>query len=264
MPASRGALEADLAAYKRCAPAVPLVMLSSAAYPALGIEQPAVLDRKAYELLAKTGFKGLTITDAFDTPSIAGHFRPARRALTAGVDLLLYGMNEAGAAAGVRAAARGRRANRLSRKTLRARAERIVAFKQQLAAAAEPDGAPADPARPVATRRRHADRARVPARLHGAGHAHGRRTSSATSAHRPPISALARGAARDAAPEQRGVVRAYNAYFVAPERGIKGSLREDGKVELDGGRHRAAYLSGARDADPGVGRAPATNVSSTP
>lgn len=63
---------------------------------------------------------------------------------------------------------------------------------------------------------------------------------------RTPAADLARWRAappETLAPEQRGVVRAYDAYFVAPERGIKGSLREDGKVELDGGRHRAAYLT---------------------
>jgi hypothetical protein len=43
-------------------------------------------------------------------------------------------------------------------------------------------------------------------------------------------------------PAQRGVVDAHEHYFTDPSRGIKGSLREDGIVELDGGRHRAAYL----------------------
>lgn len=136
VPAGRGALAADLAAYKRCAPTVPLVMLSSAAYPALGIGGPAVLDRRAYRLLATTGFKGLTITDAFDTPSIAGHFRPARRALSAGVDLLLYGQNEAGARQAYARLLEDARAGRLSNRTLRAKAERVVAFKQSLAAVA--------------------------------------------------------------------------------------------------------------------------------
>ena len=43
-------------------------------------------------------------------------------------------------------------------------------------------------------------------------------------------------------PEERVVARVYDEYFVDPSRGIKGSLRDDGVVELDGGRHRAAYL----------------------
>lgn len=42
--------------------------------------------------------------------------------------------------------------------------------------------------------------------------------------------------------EQRRLVKAHRALFTDPERGIKGSLRDDGLVELDGGRHRAAYM----------------------
>lgn len=43
--------------------------------------------------------------------------------------------------------------------------------------------------------------------------------------------------------QQRGVVDAYDHYFLDPSDGIKGDLRDDGRVELWGGRHRAAYLA---------------------
>jgi hypothetical protein len=43
--------------------------------------------------------------------------------------------------------------------------------------------------------------------------------------------------------EQRGVVDAHAAYFLDPSRGIKGDLRDDGVIELSGGRHRAAYIA---------------------
>lgn len=131
--AGRDRIDRDLAAYKRCAKAVPMVMLSSASYPALGIDGPAVLDRRAYRLLRSTGFDGITITDAFDTPSISGRERPALRALSAGVDLLLYGMNEAGAQQAYARLLDDARAGRLGARTLRAKAERILAFKRQLA-----------------------------------------------------------------------------------------------------------------------------------
>jgi len=131
--ARRGTLLADLGAYERCAETVPLVMLSSASYPALGIRGPAVLDRRAYRLLKTTGFKGLTITDAFDTSAIAAHARPARRALAAGVDLLLYGRNEAGARLAYARLVADARAGHLSVRALRAEAERVIAFKQSLA-----------------------------------------------------------------------------------------------------------------------------------
>jgi beta-glucosidase-like glycosyl hydrolase len=129
---ARSVLTAELAAYARCGSTVPLVMVASASYPDLGIDGPAVLDRRAYQLLATTGFKGLTITDAFDTPSISGQTRPALRALGAGVDMLLYGTDEAGAAQAYARLLDDARAGRLSRTTLRAKADRLVAFKRAL------------------------------------------------------------------------------------------------------------------------------------
>lgn len=50
-------------------------------------------------------------------------------------------------------------------------------------------------------------------------------------------------------PDQRGVVAAHEHYFAEPSRGITGSLREDGVVELDTGRHRASYML-ERGTDP--------------
>jgi hypothetical protein len=43
-------------------------------------------------------------------------------------------------------------------------------------------------------------------------------------------------------PDARRVVELHDKLFVSADRGIKGSLRPDGSVELDGGRHRAHYL----------------------
>jgi beta-N-acetylhexosaminidase len=130
----RAELEADLSAYRRCARTTPLVMISSATYPRLGIDAPAVLDRSTYRLLDSTGFRGLTITDAFDTPAVATQVRPALKALRAGVDLLLYGMDQRGAAQAYSRLLADARAGRLSRGQVRARADRIVAFKRRLAA----------------------------------------------------------------------------------------------------------------------------------
>lgn len=49
--------------------------------------------------------------------------------------------------------------------------------------------------------------------------------------------------------EQRGVLAAQDGYFGDAGRAIKGSLRGDGRVDLDGGRHRVAYLL-ERGVDP--------------
>ncbi len=50
-------------------------------------------------------------------------------------------------------------------------------------------------------------------------------------------------------PEQRRVLAVHDKFYTEAALGIKGSLRDDGKVELDGGRHRAGYLL-ERDVDP--------------
>jgi hypothetical protein len=42
--------------------------------------------------------------------------------------------------------------------------------------------------------------------------------------------------------EQRRILDVHNHLFNDASTGIKGSLRPDGRVELDGGRHRAGYL----------------------
>ena len=50
-------------------------------------------------------------------------------------------------------------------------------------------------------------------------------------------------------PDARGVVDAHRTFIADPSTGLKGSLRDDGVVELAGGRHRAHYLM-ERGTDP--------------
>lgn len=73
---------------------LPLVMVSSAIYPALS-GKPAVFSRAVVngELRGHVGFGGATITDALDAPAMARYGSPARRARLAGgagVDLMLF------------------------------------------------------------------------------------------------------------------------------------------------------------------------------
>lgn len=84
-------LRADLAAYEECGDETTFVMVSNAYYPALGIRRPAMLDPRTYELLAQTGFEGLTISEAFNTPSIDQTDRAAIKAVNAGLDVVLLG-----------------------------------------------------------------------------------------------------------------------------------------------------------------------------
>ena len=132
VPASGPQIRADLTAYRRCGDTVAFVMLSSASYPALGIDRPAVLVPKTYRLLESTGFRGLTISDAFDTPAIAGQERPALAALRSGLDILLYGQNESGARNAYRRLVGDVKAGRIDRAQAERVAARIAAFKQRL------------------------------------------------------------------------------------------------------------------------------------
>lgn len=122
-------LRADLEPYRRCPAQHRLTMVASATYPKLGIKSPAVLNRKAYDLLAETGFTGLTISDALDTPSIAGRRRHEYRALRAGLDLLLYAQTKGAATRAHRRLVAEERADGLSREALEADAARVIEFK---------------------------------------------------------------------------------------------------------------------------------------
>lgn len=69
---------------------------------------------------------------------------------------------------------------------------------------------------------------------------------------RIPADELASWRARsnsDLSPDQRDLLASDKKLRGAPDDGIKGSLRDDRLVELDGGRHRAAYLM-ERGIDP--------------
>jgi beta-N-acetylhexosaminidase len=73
---------------------LPLVMLSSAIYPALS-GKPAVFAKQVVtdELRGRVGFEGVTISDALDAPAMArfgSRRRRAQLATRAGVDLLLF------------------------------------------------------------------------------------------------------------------------------------------------------------------------------
>jgi beta-N-acetylhexosaminidase len=90
------------------ATAMPIVMVSSAIYPALS-GRPAVFSRHVVgnELRGHVGFHGVTVSDALDAPAMARYGSLHKRALLAtraGVDLLLYSSSGPGIAN--RAAAR--------------------------------------------------------------------------------------------------------------------------------------------------------------
>lgn len=95
-------LRVDYAAYQRCgASPFALVMVSSASYPGLSVDVPAVMSPQIYrhELpIAISGFHGVTISDDLEAPAITGQLAPARHAINAGLDLVMYAGTEAGSA----------------------------------------------------------------------------------------------------------------------------------------------------------------------
>lgn len=127
--ASARRIVADLAAYRRCGAGADFVMLSSASYPSLGIRRPAVLASRTYRLLASQGVTGITISDAFDTPAIEAHDRPAFQAVRAGLDILLFTTGERPARVAYSRLLADVRAGRLSRDRVQDAARRIVDFK---------------------------------------------------------------------------------------------------------------------------------------
>jgi beta-N-acetylhexosaminidase len=94
---SAGRLHANLAAYRACGHGpLGLVMISSASYPALrGLNVPAVLAPRTYKRELQAAHITLpAVSDDLDAPAIASLKAPARRALNAGLDLLLYAKDE--------------------------------------------------------------------------------------------------------------------------------------------------------------------------
>jgi beta-N-acetylhexosaminidase len=88
--ASAAKLRADWQPYREAH--VPLVMLSTAIYPALGERVPAATSVKVIRALRQLGFDGVIVTDALQTPAVSRFYSTAGaavRAIGAGADLVL-------------------------------------------------------------------------------------------------------------------------------------------------------------------------------
>lgn len=127
--ASKSAIDAENAAYRQCPDVPTLTMMSSARYPRLGLGRPASLEKKTYAMLAQTGFKGLTITDALETPQYGRNANTARSALAAGVDILLWGQAWGRAMDARARLVRDLGSGRVTRAQLTGGTERIVTLK---------------------------------------------------------------------------------------------------------------------------------------
>jgi len=135
--ASRSQIQRDIQPFRAAVDGgIELIMISSAAYPALGGNEPAVLTPAVVTdlLREELGFAGVTVSDDLLAPAISLS-RPRREAAVlasqAGIDLKLFAATGApGIAAALTAAARS---GELEARGLRASCERIVALKERLA-----------------------------------------------------------------------------------------------------------------------------------
>jgi beta-N-acetylhexosaminidase len=99
--ASRAELRVDLIPFRDAIDqGIPLVMVASAAYPALGAKGPAVLEPKIVQglLRGRLGFEGVSISDDLQAGAISsalGTTDAAEQAARAGIDLLLFATDSA-------------------------------------------------------------------------------------------------------------------------------------------------------------------------
>lgn len=136
IPASAATLRSGYRAYQVCGGGpLALVMVSSASYPALGASVPAVMASTIYrrELpLAVPGHAALTISDDLESPSIESQTAPARQAIDAGLDLLLYAQTEQASAFAYSKLLSEARAGLIPEARLTAASRRIRALKARL------------------------------------------------------------------------------------------------------------------------------------
>ena len=130
-------LRAGYGAYQACGSGpLGLVMVSSAAYPTLSGPLPAVMSPEIYrhELrLALPHGMPVTISDDLQSPAIEAHPAPARHAIQAGIDLLMYAQTEQASAAAYATLLSELRLGVVSEARVAAAARVIRALKERLA-----------------------------------------------------------------------------------------------------------------------------------
>lgn len=127
----------DLRPFERLAREAPLVMLSTAVYPARSARPAALAHPWATrELRGRLRFKGVSVTDALDTPATA-RFRSAGRlgveTARAGTDIALFAGTYSRGDRAARAMAAALRRGRLSRRAFERSVVRVLALRKSLA-----------------------------------------------------------------------------------------------------------------------------------
>lgn len=136
IPAPAAGLRTDYAAYHACGSSPDaMIMISSAGYPSLTGSAPAVVSPEIYthELPIAIGHAGqLTISDALDTPALAGQKEPALRAIDAGLDLALFPGSEQESATAYRQLLSDARHGSLPQSRLRSAVYAVEALKRRV------------------------------------------------------------------------------------------------------------------------------------
>lgn len=135
--APRAVLEREMQPFRDVVAAgAPMVMVSSIVFPALS-PRPALLDRVVVEgmLRRDLGFRGVTITDAIDTPALrpwGGTAGASATAAAAGMDLVIVATTEAEARKAMRGVAGALASRRISRADATAALGRVLALRRAL------------------------------------------------------------------------------------------------------------------------------------
>lgn len=135
--ASRATLEREMEPFRAVIAAkVPMVMVSSIIFTALA-PRPALLEPSVVQgmLRERLGFRGVTITDAIDTPALrayGGTAGASAQSAVAGMDLVIIATSEAEAAKGMRAVSAAIAAGRIPRSDAQASLERVLALRRAL------------------------------------------------------------------------------------------------------------------------------------
>jgi beta-N-acetylhexosaminidase len=126
----------DLVPFRALADAgVPLVMTSTAVYPALSPTPAALSPRLVRGLLRRDlGYEGVVVTDALDTPALSGLSMGTRavRAAGAGNDLVLFAQSYGTAASAADALAAATARGAVPRSASRSAVRRILAARETL------------------------------------------------------------------------------------------------------------------------------------
>ena len=141
--ATASQLKADWLPFKTATKAgVPLVMMSTAVYPALGSSRPAALSPDIVGDLRRLGFKGVVVTDALQTPAVNAFMTTAKAAVAAveaGNDLVLaagstdnYADTDGASISAYNALVGAARSGRLDDRVLASAYARVIALKKRM------------------------------------------------------------------------------------------------------------------------------------